>query len=64
MISSKKMRNDKLNIKLFFIYHFYDYIFQQFGQCFYAISRAQVIIQSGSTIFNQLIGWIILKKKN
>ena len=27
MVSSKKMRNDKLNTEQFFIYHFYDSMF-------------------------------------
>ena len=27
MISLKKIRNDKLNTKQFFIYHFYDFMF-------------------------------------
>ena len=27
MVFSKKMRHDKLNIKQFFIYHFYDFMF-------------------------------------
>ena len=27
MVPSKKMCNDKLNTKQFFIYHFYDFIF-------------------------------------
>ena len=27
MVSSKKMRNDKLNTKQFFNYHFYDFMF-------------------------------------
>ena len=27
MVFSKKMRNDKLNMKQFFIYHFYDFMF-------------------------------------
>ena len=27
MVSSKKMRNDKLNTKQFFIYHFYESMF-------------------------------------
>ena len=27
MVSPKKMRNDKLKTKQFFIYHFYDFIF-------------------------------------
>ena len=27
MVSSKQMRNDKLNTKQFFIYHFYDFMF-------------------------------------
>ena len=27
MVSSKKMRNDKLNTKQFFIYHVYDFMF-------------------------------------
>ena len=27
MVAKKKMRNDKLNTKQFFIYHFYDFMF-------------------------------------
>ena len=38
MVAQKKMRNDKLNTK------------QYFGQYFYAISRARLVIRSGSSI--------------
>ena len=55
MVPTKEMRNDKLNTKQLFICHFYDFllydnVFHRFGQYFYAISRARVVIRSGSSI--------------
>ena len=55
MVPSKKMRKDKLNTKQFFIYHFYDYVFDRFGQYFYAISRVRVVIRSGSSIMKKYL---------
>ena len=53
MVSPKKMRNDKPNTKKI-IYHFYDLMFfTDLEKWFYAISRARVVIRSGSSILHK-----------
>ena len=56
MVSPTKMRNDKLNTEQFFYLSILRlYVFHRFGQYLYAISRAQVVIRSGSWISNKQV---------
>ena len=52
MVSPKKMRDDKLNTKKNYLPLLRLNVFHRFGQYFYAISRAWVVIRSGSSILH------------